>query len=89
MKKDELTKDTAHIVESVHFFVYCKKVNTFYNVGCIQGTREITRLDLTIQPLIQDILSQIIDSSPGFPERFRDSSCMKFPFKQNKKCYLM
>ena len=27
--------------------------------------REITRLDVTIQPLIQDILSQIIDSSPS------------------------
>ena len=32
--------------------------------------REITRLDVTMQPLIQDILSEIIDSSPCFPERW-------------------
>ena len=44
-----------------------------------------TRLDLTIQPLIQDISSQIIDSSPCFSERFRDFSCMKFPFKTKQK----
>ena len=54
-----------------------------------QGTREITRLDLTIQPLIHDIFSQIIDSSPCFPERFRDLSCMNSPSKQNQKCYVM
>ena len=47
--------------------------------------REITRLDLTMQPLIQDILSQIIDSSPCCPERFRDFSCMRFPFKTKQK----
>ena len=35
---------------------------------------EITRLDLTMQPLIQPILPQIIDSSFYFPERFRDFS---------------
>ena len=43
--------------------------------------REITRLDITMQPLIQDIFSQIIDSSPYFPKRFCDFSCMRFPFK--------
>ena len=32
-----------------------------------------------------DILSQIIDSSPCFPERFGDFSCMKFPFKTKQK----
>jgi hypothetical protein len=42
-------------------------------------------LDLTMQPLIQDILSQIIDSSPCCPERFRDFSCMRFPFKTKQK----
>ena len=30
------------------------------------GTREINRLDITMQPLIQNILSQIFDSSPYF-----------------------
>ena len=34
-----------------------------------------------MQPLIQDIFPQIIDSSPYFPERFCDFSCMRFPFK--------
>jgi hypothetical protein len=38
-----------------------------------------------MQPLIQDILSQIIDSSPCCPERFRDFSCMRFPFKTKQK----
>ena len=33
--------------------------------------------------------AQIIDSSPYFPERFGDFSCLRFPFKENKKCYLM
>ena len=40
-----------------------------------------------MQPLIQEIFSQIIDSSPYLPERFCDISCRKFPFK--KKSYLM
>ena len=31
-----------------------------------------------MQPLVQDILSQIIDSSPCCPERFHDFSCVKF-----------
>ena len=38
-----------------------------------------------MQPLIQDILSQIIDSSPCCPERFCDFSCMRFPFKTKQK----
>ena len=38
-----------------------------------------------MQPLIQDILSQIIDSSPGCPERFHDFSCIKFPFKTKQE----
>ena len=46
---------------------------------------EITRLDLTMQPLIHPILSQIIDSSPCCPERFRDFSCMRFPFRTKQK----
>ena len=47
--------------------------------------REITGLDITMQPLIQDIFSQIIDSSPYFPERLCDFSCMRFPFKTKQK----
>ena len=38
-----------------------------------------------MQPLIQDIFSQIIDSSYYFPTRFCDFSCMKFPFKTKQK----
>ena len=38
-----------------------------------------------MQPLIQDIFYQIIDSSPYLPERFCDFSCMRFPFKKNQK----
>ena len=34
---------------------------------------------------MQDIFSQIIDSSPYFPERFCDFSCKKFPFKTKQK----
>ena len=36
-----------------------------------------------MQSLIQDIFSQIIDSSPYFPERLYDFSCMRSPSKQN------
>ena len=50
-----------------------------------QGTREITRLDITMKPLMQDIISQIIDSSSNFPESFCDLSCMRFPFKTKQK----
>jgi len=32
-----------------------------------------------MQPLIQPILSQIIDSCFYFPERFSDFSCRKYP----------
>ena len=38
-----------------------------------------------MQPLVQDIFSQIIDSTPCFPERFCDFSCMRFPFKTKQK----
>ena len=38
-----------------------------------------------MQPLIQDISSEIIDSSPCCPERFHDFSGMKFPFKTKQK----
>ena len=34
-------------------------------------------LGWTMHPLIQDILSQIIDSSPFFPEKLCDFSCKK------------
>ena len=53
--------------------------------GNSYGTRVITRLDITMQLLIQDIFSQIIDSSPQLPERLRDFSCRKFPFKTKLK----
>ena len=43
------------------------------------GTREITRLDITMQPLIQPILCQIIDTCFYFPEKFSDFSCWKYP----------
>ena len=33
-----------------------------------------------MQPLMQDIFSQIIDSSPYFPERLCDFSSVRFPF---------
>ena len=46
---------------------------------------EITRLDITMQPLLQDIFSQLIASSPYFPERFCDFSCIRFPFKTKQK----
>ena len=39
----------------------------------------ITGLDITMQPLIQPFLSQIIDSCFYFPERFSDFSCWKYP----------
>ena len=39
----------------------------------------ITMLDIAMQPFIQEISSQIIDSSPYFPERFCDFSCMRIP----------
>ena len=42
--------------------------------GNSNGTREITRLDITMQLLIQDIFSQIIYSYPYFPERICDFS---------------
>ena len=57
-------------------YVVLKSFSSFF-----KGAREITRLDITMQPLIQDIFSQIIDSFPYFPERFCDFSCMRFPFK--------
>ena len=38
-----------------------------------------------MQPLIQDIFSHIIGSSPYFPERFCDFSCMRFLFKTKQK----
>ena len=38
-----------------------------------------------MQPLIQDIFSQIIDSSAYLPERLYDFSCMKIPFKTKQK----
>ena len=38
-----------------------------------------------MQSLIQDIFSQIIDSSAYFPEKFCDLSCMRFPFKTKQK----
>jgi hypothetical protein len=41
---------------------------------------EIIRLNITMQPLIQGIFSQI-DSSPYFPESFCDISCMRFFYK--------
>jgi hypothetical protein len=36
-------------------------------------------LDITMQPLIQPISSQIIDSCFHFPERFCDFSCWRYP----------
>ena len=36
-------------------------------------------MDITMQPLIQPILSQIIDSCFYYPERFSGFSCWKFP----------
>ena len=39
---------------------------------------------VTMQPLIQAIFSQIIDSSSYFPARFCDFSWMSFPFKKKK-----
>ena len=54
--------------------------------GNSYGTREITRLDTTMQLLIQDILSKIIDSSLYFPDRFCDFSCMRIPFKIKCSC---
>ena len=46
---------------------------------------EINRLDITMQPLLQDIFSQFIASSPYFPKRFCDFSCMRFSFKTKQK----
>ena len=60
-----------------------------FRAGFLLGTREITRLDITMQPLILDIFSQIIDSSPYFPERFRDFFCMRFPFKTKQKLFML
>ena len=37
-----------------------------------------------MQPLIEDIFSQIIDTSSYFPEKFYDFSCMRFLFKTKK-----
>ena len=37
--------------------------------------RLLNRLDITMQPLIQHISSQIIDSYLHFPQRFSDFSC--------------
>ena len=41
-----------------------------------------------MHPLIQDIFSQIIDSSPSFPKRFCDFSCMRLPFKSKMLSYV-
>ena len=71
--------------QSIHFknlkktFIHDKKKVKY------QGTREITRLDITMQKLIQDIFSQIIDSCCYFPERFCDFSCNKLLFKTKYK----
>ena len=55
------------------------------DVECKALERLLLRLDITMQPLIQDIFSQVIDSSPFFPVRFCDFSCMRLPFKTKQK----
>ena len=57
------------------------------NHSICEGTREITRLDLTMQPLIQHIFSQIIVFCLYFPQRFSDSSCNNCTWKQNKNVF--
>ena len=77
------------VVKSPGYCISLKKEGQYSDLILVlwlnEGTREISRLDLTMQSLIQDILSQIIDSSPCCPERFRDFSCMRFPFKTKQK----
>ena len=88
-QNSKLLASLMYVVVHLFFFLACpwQKPSILYVHTALlrQGTREITRLDLTMQPLIQDILSQIIDSSPCCPERFRDFSCMRFPFKTKQK----
>ena len=75
--KNDNESETWVLVLLMHYHF----LNTLFSLVKVQGTREVTRLDITMQPLIQDIFSQIIDSSHYFPERFCDFSCMRFPFK--------
>ena len=44
-------------------------LNTLFSLVKVQGTREVTRLDITMHLLILDIFSQIIDVFPFFPEK--------------------
>ena len=50
----------------------------------VQGCREITRLDVTMQPLIKHTSSQIIDFYLYFPQRFRDLSWKSCTWNQNE-----
>ena len=61
---------------STHFCAFAQ--GTFKNLG----NREIIRLDITMQSLIQDIFSQIIDCCLHFPEKFCDFSCNELNFKK-------